>query len=277
MSNSIGCCWWKWVAGFPAPPLLPLKAMSMKLSSQKNTTHIQHSQFLTCFFVVAQKGKPLHRDDESADRPRLAAPTQHLQVLRISFYFLTKNIPHFCTADYTLFEQSGSTYQLTLVWILVWWYFDMTNIFDLVQHVVENPLVEKEFLRNKYGGPWDFELISQVHWDRGESWCHHWARENQILNKNFPLLPEISWHSDQLLGNIPYCCDKNHDEFFHTRMLCSAWWGRTRKSQELAHRKCDHIKKQDPVSTMQKTGITNYSSFMIWSGLEKGITYECDY
>ena len=29
----------------------------------------------------------------------------------------------------------------------------MTNIFDLVQHVVENPLVEKEFLRNKYGGP----------------------------------------------------------------------------------------------------------------------------
>jgi len=50
-------------------------------------------------------------------------------------------------------------------------------------------------------------------------------------------------------------------------MLCSAWWGRTRKSQELAHRKCDHIKKQDPVSTMQKTGMTNYSSLwycLVW-------------
>ena len=69
---------------------------------------------------------------------------------------------------------------------------------------------------------------------------------------------------------IPYCCGKNHVEFFHTRMLCSAWWGRTRKSQELAHRKCDHIKNQGPVSTMQKTGITNYSSLMILSGLEKG-------
>ena len=54
----------------------------------KNTMHIQHSQFLTCFFVVVQKGKSLHRDDESTDRPRLAAPTQHLQVSRISFFFL---------------------------------------------------------------------------------------------------------------------------------------------------------------------------------------------
>ena len=158
------------------------------------------------------------------------------------------------------------------------------NTFDLVQNVVWNPLVEKEFLRNKFGGLWDFELIKQVHWARGESWYHHLARENPILNKNFSHLPEISWYSDQLLTNgpptfvlIPYCCDKNHVEFFHTRMLCSAWWGRTRKSQELAHRKCDHIKKQDPVSTMQKTGSTNYSSLMILSGLEKGITHGFDH
>ena len=50
LSNILGCCWSKWVAGFPAPPPLPLKVMSMQLSSQKNTTHIQHFQFLTCFF-----------------------------------------------------------------------------------------------------------------------------------------------------------------------------------------------------------------------------------
>ena len=30
--------------------------------------------------------------------------------------------------------------------------------------------------------------------------------------------------------------------------------------------------KQDPVSTLQKTGWTNYSSFLVWSGLEKGFT-----
>ena len=28
---------------------------------------------------------------------------------------------------------------------------------------------------------------------------------------------------------------------------------------------------------MQKTGMTNYSSLMIWAGLEKGITHECDH
>ena len=32
--------------------------------------------------------------------------------------------------------------------------------------------------------------------------------------------------------------------------------------------------EQDPVSTMQKTGLTNYSSFLIWSGLEKLFTLE---
>ena len=31
------------------------------------------------------------------------------------------------------------------------------------------------------------------------------------------------------------------------------------------------LKKQDSVSNMQKTGLTNHSSFLIWSGLEKGI------
>ena len=36
------------------------------------------------------------------------------------------------------------------------------------------------------------------------------------------------------------------------------------------------LKKQDPVSNMQKTGLTNHSFFLIWSGLEKGITYGCD-
>ena len=29
-------------------------------------------------------------------------------------------------------------------------------------------------------------------------------------------------------------------------------------------------KEQDTVSTMQKTGLTNFSSFLVWSGLEKG-------
>ena len=35
-------------------------------------------------------------------------------------------------------------------------------------------------------------------------------------------------------------------------------------------------KKQDTVSTIQKTGLTDFSSFLIWSGLEKGITCGCD-
>ena len=30
-----------------------------------------------------------------------------------------------------------------------------------------------------------------------------------------------------------------------------------------------------PSVTMQKTGLTNYSSFLVWSGLEKNITYKC--
>ena len=34
--------------------------------------------------------------------------------------------------------------------------------------------------------------------------------------------------------------------------------------------------KQDPVSTMQKTGWTKYSSFLVWSSLEKGFTYRGD-
>ena len=37
------------------------------------------------------------------------------------------------------------------------------------------------------------------------------------------------------------------------------------------------IKKQDPVSTIQRTGLANYSSFLVWSVLEKGITYGCDH
>ena len=28
---------------------------------------------------------------------------------------------------------------------------------------------------------------------------------------------------------------------------------------------------------MQKTGLANFSSFLVWSGLEKGITYGCDH
>ena len=28
---------------------------------------------------------------------------------------------------------------------------------------------------------------------------------------------------------------------------------------------------------MQKTGMTNFSSFLVWSDLEKGITYGCDH
>ena len=34
---------------------------------------------------------------------------------------------------------------------------------------------------------------------------------------------------------------------------------------------------QDPVSNIQKTGLTNNSSFLVWSGLEKGFNYECDH
>ena len=29
-----------------------------------------------------------------------------------------------------------------------------------------------------------------------------------------------------------------------------------------------------PISTMQKTDWINYSTFLVWSGLEKGFTYE---
>ena len=32
-----------------------------------------------------------------------------------------------------------------------------------------------------------------------------------------------------------------------------------------------------PSVNYTKTGLTNYSSFLVWSGLEKGITYECDH
>ena len=37
------------------------------------------------------------------------------------------------------------------------------------------------------------------------------------------------------------------------------------------------IEEQDPVSTMQKTWLADYSSFLVWSDLEKGITYGCDH
>ena len=36
-------------------------------------------------------------------------------------------------------------------------------------------------------------------------------------------------------------------------------------------------RKQDPVSTLQKTGLANYSSFRVRSGLEMGITYGGDH
>ena len=36
-------------------------------------------------------------------------------------------------------------------------------------------------------------------------------------------------------------------------------------------------KKQDQVSTMQKTGWSNYSSLLVWSCLQKGFTYGCDH
>ena len=35
------------------------------------------------------------------------------------------------------------------------------------------------------------------------------------------------------------------------------------------------LQGHDPVSTMQKTVWTNFSSFLVWSGLEKGFTYGC--
>ena len=36
-------------------------------------------------------------------------------------------------------------------------------------------------------------------------------------------------------------------------------------------------KRQYPVPTKQKTGLTNFSSFLVWCGLEKGITCGCDH
>ena len=33
---------------------------------------------------------------------------------------------------------------------------------------------------------------------------------------------------------------------------------------------CKSLNEQDPVSTMQKTRFTNYSSFLVWPGLENG-------
>ena len=55
------------------------------------------------------------------------------------------------------------------------------------------------------------------------------------------------------------------------------WWPWCVSKNKIAHIEVQlQIQiEQDPVSTMQKTGMTNYSSFVIWSGLEKGITYEC--
>ena len=35
--------------------------------------------------------------------------------------------------------------------------------------------------------------------------------------------------------------------------------------------------KPDQVSIMQKTGWTNYSSFLVWSGVEMGFPYGCDF
>ena len=32
------------------------------------------------------------------------------------------------------------------------------------------------------------------------------------------------------------------------------------------------VKTRPSVSTMQKTGLTNYISFVVWCGVEKGIT-----
>ena len=38
----------------------------------------------------------------------------------------------------------------------------------------------------------------------------------------------------------------------------------------------ENLDKQDPVSTMQKTGRTDDSSFLVCPGLEEGIAYGCD-
>ena len=45
---------------------------------------------------------------------------------------------------------------------------------------------------------------------------------------------------------------------------------------ELYMEKCSP-KQQDPVSTMQKPGLTNFFSLLVWSGLQKGITCRCDH
>ena len=37
------------------------------------------------------------------------------------------------------------------------------------------------------------------------------------------------------------------------------------------------VLEQDPLSTMQKTCLTNYSSFLVLSGLEKNFTSGCDH
>ena len=36
-----------------------------------------------------------------------------------------------------------------------------------------------------------------------------------------------------------------------------------------------YLQKTNPVSSMQKIDLTNYSPFLVWSGVEKGTTYGC--
>ena len=48
--------------------------------------------------------------------------------------------------------------------------------------------------------------------------------------------------------------------------------------RNFAFRTCFTIcsSKPDPVSTMQKTGWTDYFFFLVWSSVEKGFTHGCD-
>ena len=52
---------------------------------------------------------------------------------------------------------------------------------------------------------------------------------------------------------------------------------REKKTHLVSEKLSTQVLIQDPVSTMQKTGFTNYSPFRVSAGLEKGITYGCEH
>ena len=54
------------------------------------------------------------------------------------------------------------------------------------------------------------------------------------------------------------------------------WWKKRDEFAKVVAQKRIKL-KQDPVSTMQKTGWTNYSPFLVWLDVEKGFHLGCDH